>query len=80
MMAAEVAMAPDKALLSKLTYDEKLEWLDAISVSIHQDPAMRETPEWHREVIRQRLRRMDTDPQPGYTIDELFDKLRNRDK
>jgi len=33
-------------------------------------------PEWHEAVIRERLERMDRDPRPGTTWEDLREQLR----
>jgi putative addiction module component (TIGR02574 family) len=73
-------MAPDKTLIQRMSLDEKYEWLDAIWASIEADPAFADIPDWHREILRQRLERMRANPHPGYTIDEVFAKLASRRK
>jgi putative addiction module component (TIGR02574 family) len=73
-------MAPKKTLIEKMSLDEKIEWMDAIWTSMEADPEFARTPAWHRAIIDQRLARMQNDPQPGYTIDELFRKLADRRK
>ena len=73
-------MAPDKSLIKAMSLEEKCEWLEAIWVSIESDDSADDVPEWHREILKQRLARMESDPHPGYTIEELFTKLADKRK
>lgn len=73
-------MAPDKSLIEHMSLHEKCEWLDALWTSIESDSEFQRMPEWHREVIRQRLERMSNEPHAGLSVDELFNKLASRDK
>ncbi len=73
-------MPADKAKIADMSLDEKCEWLDEIWASLEGDPSFHETPDWHRSIISERLHRMQTNPHPGLTIDELFSKLASRRK
>lgn len=73
-------MAPDKTLIEHMSLHEKCQWLDALWASIEADAAFQGMPEWHREVIRQRLERMSNEPHPGLSLDELFSKLASRNQ
>lgn len=74
-MLPEDFMPSDKSAIAGMSLEERCELLEALWASIEADPAIDATPDWHREVIEQRLDRMRTDPQPGYSVEELFKRL-----
>jgi hypothetical protein len=79
-MPAEIEMPANKALIDRMSFEEKCDWLDELLTSIEADSKFRDTPDWHRQIIKQRLARMKSRPHPGYTIDEAFQKLADRGK
>jgi putative addiction module component (TIGR02574 family) len=79
-MEPEQAMPTDKTQIAEMSLAEKCEWLDAIWASIESDPAFQEMPDWHRDLLKQRLERMRSDPHPGFTIEEVFSKLASRSR
>lgn len=64
--------------LAKLSFDERVKLLEMIMQSIAADTAAEPGPEWHREVVRERLRRMDEQPHPGIAADEALANLGKR--
>jgi hypothetical protein len=63
-----------------MSLEENIDWMDSIRARSEANPAFRQMPASHRAVIDQRLARMQSDPQPGSTIEALFRKLRDRRK
>ncbi|MCB9933241.1 MAG: addiction module protein [Planctomycetes bacterium] len=64
--------------LAKLSIEERVQLLELIMQSIAADTATQPAPEWQREVVRQRLRRMDERPHPGIPADEALANLGKR--
>lgn len=73
-------MTADKSLIGSMTLDEKIDWLEAIWASLESDVDFQSVPDWHREIIERRLKRMQEQPEPGMSADELFSKLASRKK
>lgn len=73
-------MTADKSLIGSMTLDEKIDWLEAIWASLESDVDFQSVPDWHREIIERRLKRMQEQPEPGMSVDELFSKLASRKK
>lgn len=71
-------MPSAKHSIDALTYEEKVALLDALWDSILAEEAGRAAPDWHKQIISQRLERMRTNPHPGFTIDEVFARVRER--
>ena len=71
-------MPTNKLRTTEMSLNEKCERLDDLWASIESDPSFQQTPDWHLEVIRQRLERMKTDPHPGFTVEEMFSRLVSR--
>lgn len=73
-------MAKDKSAITQMTFAERCELLETLWASIESDPEFEGIPDWHREILQQRLERMRNDPQPGYSAEDLFKKLAERRK
>jgi putative addiction module component (TIGR02574 family) len=67
---------PDQ--LAKLSMDERLALLELVWESILADSDQIPAPDWHREVVRERLRAMDADPKPGIPAAEALVMLGKR--
>ena len=64
--------------LAKLSFEERVKLLEMIMQSIAADTAAEPAPEWQREVVRARLKRMDERPHPGIPADEALANLGKR--
>jgi hypothetical protein len=73
-------MPTDKPRTASMSLAEKCEQLDELWASIESDPSFQQTPDWHLEIIRERLERMKSNPHPGFTVEELFSRLASRHK
>jgi putative addiction module component (TIGR02574 family) len=60
--------------LLALSADEKLALVEALWDSLAAEPDRVPIPEWHRDVIAERLAQDDSDP----SVDEKWDDLRRR--
>lgn len=61
--------------LAKLSIEERYKLLELIIESISNETADPQTPEWHREVIRERLKKYRENPGLGVDVDEFLDSL-----
>jgi putative addiction module component len=61
-----------------LSTDEKIDYLALLWDRITTRPATIGVPEWHREVITERLRELDTDSNSGDQWDVVQKRLRER--
>ena len=61
-----------------LSIDEKIDYLASLWDRITARPATIEVPEWHREVIAELLRELDTDPNRGDQWDIVQKRLREQ--
>lgn len=64
--------------LAKLSIEERYKLIEMIIESIAQEAANEPPPEWHRQVVRERLKRMDENPHPGIPADEALASLGKR--
>jgi putative addiction module component (TIGR02574 family) len=58
--------------------DEKIDYLASLWDRISTRPATIEIPGWHQEVIAERLRDLDSDPNSGEPWDVVQKRLRER--
>ena len=61
-----------------LSTDEKIDYLALLWNRITTPPTTIDVPEWHREVIAERLRDLDSDPNSGDGWDVVQKRLRQR--
>ena len=61
-----------------LSTDEKIDYLALLWDRITTPPATIDVPEWHREVIAERLRDLDFDPNSGDQWEVVQKRLRQR--
>lgn len=71
-------MAPDNTIISKLTLDEKYEWVEALLVAIHAQEAREPLPEWQKQLIQERLAEFHANPNQGRPWREVLQELRDR--
>jgi len=64
--------------LAKLSIEERYKLLELIIESFAKEAASEPAPEWHRQVVRERLKRMDENPHPGIPADEALASLGKR--
>lgn len=67
---------PDQ--LAKLSMDERLALLELVWESIFADSEKSPAPDWHRDVVRERLKAMDADLKPGIPAAEALAGLGKR--
>jgi hypothetical protein len=53
--------------LDDLSVDEKLEYLELVWNRVATTPEALAVPDWHREVISERLRDFESNPSSGHT-------------
>ncbi|HET6371866.1 MAG TPA: addiction module protein, partial [Candidatus Polarisedimenticolia bacterium] len=71
-------MAPPKLDLDKLTRDEKLELIEMLELSLETD-AEAPIPDWHMEILNQRLDEMDREGAPtGLSWEEVRKEIESR--
>ena len=58
----------EKFGINKLSNDEKLELIDAIEESMIDD----EIPDWHWEILKERIAEADANPGTGIPLDEVL--------
>ena len=61
-----------------LSTDEKIDYLASLWDRITAGPATIDVPEWHREIIAERLRELDADPDSGDQWNVVQRRLRER--
>jgi hypothetical protein len=61
-----------------LSTDEKIDYLASLWDRITTRSATIDVPNWHREVIAERLRHLDFDPKSGDQWDAVQKRLRER--
>jgi putative addiction module component (TIGR02574 family) len=65
-----------------LSVDEQIEYVQSLWDRIAATPKQVPVPEWHREILDERLRDYEADPEAGESWDvvreRLHDKLRQR--
>lgn len=64
--------------LAKLSIEERYKLIEMIIESIAQDAANDPPPEWHREIIRERLKRHRENPHEGIPVEEALASLGKR--
>jgi len=60
----------------ELSVDEKLEYIQSLWDRIANDESSVPVPEWHREVLRERLEDRRLNPDDGLDWDEVRDQLK----
>lgn len=60
--------------VAKLSVDERMRLIEMIWSSFAPDDLP--VPDWHQDVIEQRLKRMRSDPRPGTPWSEVREELR----
>jgi len=63
-----------------LSVDEKIDYLELLWSRIVVAPETVAAPEWHREVISERLRDLESDPSAGDSWEVVQKRLRDRRK
>ena len=66
--------------IEKLSIDERLDLIARLWDSIPATPDDLTVPEWHLEIIQQRLERANDHPEEGFSLDEVKRKLADRAK
>lgn len=61
-----------------LSIDEKIDYLELLWDRIATSPELVVVPEWHREVISERLRDIESDPNSGDKWEVVQKRLRGR--
>ena len=64
--------------IEKLSIDERLELISRLWDSMPAKPDDLPVPEWHLEIIQQRLERADEHPEEGFSVEEVRQKLAGR--
>ena len=65
-----------EAQVQRLSVDERMRLIELIWSSF--TPEEWQVPEWHKEIIDQRLKRMEEQPHPGIPWTEAREMLRKR--
>lgn len=61
-----------------LSVDEKIDYLQSLWDRIAATPASVPVPEWHREVLAQRLTDLESNPDAGDDWDVVQERLRSK--
>ncbi|MCA8936927.1 MAG: addiction module protein [Planctomycetes bacterium] len=64
--------------IEKLSVEERLKLMQLIWDSLIEQADTLPTPEWHRTIIEQRLKRMQENPHPGIPAEEALASLGKR--
>ena len=64
--------------LLALPINRRLELMEALWDSLSATPELVPVPDWHREVLEQRLAEDDTDPSPGEDWSQVRRRIENR--
>jgi len=79
-MSKPIAIPPPG--FDELTIDEQIDYVQSLWERIAATPDQVPVPDWHREVLEERLKESETNPSAGESWDvvrdRLRDKLRNR--
>jgi putative addiction module component (TIGR02574 family) len=62
----------------ELSVDEKIDYLQSLWDRIAVSPETIPVPDWHREVIDERLQDLETDPDAGDSWEAVQDRLRKK--
>jgi putative addiction module component (TIGR02574 family) len=72
-MSSKVPMPPPG--FDELSTDDQIEYLNELWDRISSDPEKIPVPDWHMEIVRERLERYGTDRTGWITLEELEKKL-----
>lgn len=61
--------------VSRLSLDERMKLIELIWATMVEEGEQVPTPEWHREVVRERVREYRQNPAQGTDAFEFLDKL-----
>ncbi|PYR92409.1 MAG: hypothetical protein DMF84_12910 [Acidobacteria bacterium] len=61
-----------------LSIDEKIDYLQSLWVRIAASPEAVPIPEWHREILDQRLKDLEANPESGDSWDLVEERLRRK--
>jgi putative addiction module component (TIGR02574 family) len=61
-----------------LSVDEKIDYLQSLWGRIAATPETVLVPDWHREILDQRLNDLEADPESGDSWDVVRERLRGR--
>ena len=62
----------------ELSVDEKIDYLQSLWDRIAVSPETIPVPDWHREVIDERLRDLEADPDAGHSWEAVQERLRKK--
>jgi putative addiction module component (TIGR02574 family) len=75
-MANSVPLPPPG--FDALSVDEKIEYVQSLWDRIAATPEQVPVPEWHREIIDERLKDYESNPAPGESWDVVRERLREK--
>jgi putative addiction module component (TIGR02574 family) len=61
-----------------LSVDEKIDYLQSLWDRVADTPEAIHVPDWHREIIDERLKDLDTRPDAGDSWESVQERLRKR--
>ena len=62
----------------ELSVDEKIDYLQSLWGRIAATPDTVPVPDWHREILDQRLKDLEANPEPGDSWDVVQERLRRK--
>jgi len=62
--------------IEHLSVAERMELMEEIWASCRREIAEPETPEWHREILRERLKKLEDEDVASYSLEEARTRLR----
>ena len=62
--------------IERMSVAERLELMEEIWASCRREIAEPETPEWHREILRERLKKIEEGSLSTYSLEETRNRLR----
>ena len=64
--------------IEKMSISERLETIELLQESLHKVAAERlPVPDWHTDVLDERMKRIESGEAKFYSIDEVFGRLRS---
>lgn len=61
----------------ELSVDDKIDYLQSLWVRIAATPEAIPVPDWHREIVDQRVKDLEANPDAGDSWDAVHERLRN---
>jgi Putative addiction module component len=61
--------------LDQMSFGDKMDLINQLWVSVSKHSAQESTPEWQREVLRERLKRFEEGKEELFDLDEAVDEI-----